>query len=173
MDNGTLTDSNGRKADFRHVIIVMTTNAGASDMERSGIGFTQKDHAEDGNEAIKMLFTPEFRNRLDASIQFSALDMDIVKRVVDKFIMALEGQLEERNVAITVSEDARAWLARNGYDRAMGARPMARLIQEHVKKPLADELLFGELANGGEVVITLKKDKLDLHFLSKSARVTS
>jgi ATP-dependent Clp protease ATP-binding subunit ClpA len=162
MDHGMLTDNNGRKTDFRNVILVMTTNAGSEQMARSSIGFTEQDHRTDGGEAIKKLFTPEFRNRLDAIINFSDLDKSTIVHVVDKFILELESQLADKNVAITVDERARAWLAEHGYDRAMGARPMARVIQENIKKPLADEILFGKLAKGGEVSVTEKDGELVL-----------
>ncbi len=155
MDHGTLTDNNGRKADFRHVIIVMTTNAGAADMSRASIGFTQQDHASDGMEAVKRIFSPEFRNRLDAIIQFAPLDATTIERVVDKLVIEIEAQLEQKGVTISVDDDARHWIARRGYDPKMGARPMARVLQEHVKRPLAEELLFGKLANGGHVRVTL------------------
>jgi ATP-dependent Clp protease ATP-binding subunit ClpA len=158
MDHGTLTDNNGRKADFRHVIIVMTTNAGAADMARPGIGFTQTDNASDGMEAIKRLFTPEFRNRLDAIVQFGALDSRTIERVVDKLIVEVEAQLEQKGVQLSIDDDARQWIAKKGYDPKMGARPMARVIQEHVKRPLAEELLFGKLAGGGTVRVSLGKD---------------
>jgi ATP-dependent Clp protease ATP-binding subunit ClpA len=164
MDHGTLTDNNGRKADFRHVIIVMTTNAGAADMARPSIGFTQQDNASDGMEAIRRLFSPEFRNRLDAVIQFGALDAVTIERVVDKLIVEVEAQLEAKGVQISLDDAARRWIAEKGYDPKMGARPMARIIQEHIKRPLAEELLFGSLANGGTVRISVAKDgsKLDL-----------
>ena len=164
MDHGTLTDNNGRKADFRHVIIVMTTNAGAADMARPSIGFTQPDNASDGMEAIRRLFSPEFRNRLDAVIQFGALDPLTIERVVDKLIVEVEMQLEAKGVQVTLDDDARRWIAEKGYDPKMGARPMARVIQEHIKRPLAEELLFGSLAGGGSVRVSVAKDgsKLDL-----------
>jgi len=155
MDHGTLTDNNGRKADFRHVIIVMTTNAGAADMSRASIGFTQQDHASDGMEAVKRIFSPEFRNRLDAIIQFATLDAPTIERVVDKLVIEIEAQLEQKGVSISVDDAARSWIAARGYDPKMGARPMARVLQEHVKRPLAEELLFGSLANGGSVLVTL------------------
>ncbi len=155
MDHGTLTDNNGRKADFRNVIIVMTTNAGAEEMDRRSIGFATQDHSSDAMAAIKRLFTPEFRNRLDAIIQFRPLDPATVAQVVNKFIYELEAQLAERNVTIEVDEAARLWLAEKGYDPKMGARPMARVVQEHIKKPLADELLFGRLVDGGHVRVGL------------------
>ncbi len=152
MDHGTLTDNNGRKADFRNVILVMTTNAGAEDISRRSIGFAKQDHSTDGMEAITKMFTPEFRNRLDATIQFNALDRRVIKTVVDKFLVELQVQLDEKNVQIEVSEAARDWLCVNGYDEKMGARPMARLIQEKLKKPLAEEVLFGSLSSSGGIV---------------------
>ncbi len=161
MDHGTLTDNNGRKADFRNVILVMTTNAGAMEMGRPSIGFTSQDHSTDGMEAIKKMFTPEFRNRLDATIQFQGLTADTIAYVVDKFLFELEGQLAEKNVTISISPEARLWLAERGYDPKMGARPMARLIQEKIKKPLAEALLFGELAEGGDVRVTVEGGELD------------
>ncbi|RDH86335.1 MAG: ATP-dependent Clp protease ATP-binding subunit ClpA [endosymbiont of Escarpia spicata] len=160
MDHGTLTDNNGRKADFRNVVIVMTTNAGAQEMSRASIGFTLQDHASDGMEAIKKLFTPEFRNRLDTVIQFSALSTEHIAKVVDKFIFELEGQLQEKGVTLQIDAEARVWLAEKGYDPKMGARPMARLIQEEIKKPLAEELLFGRLAGGGSVAVDVVEGKL-------------
>lgn len=149
MDNGTLTDNNGRKADFRNVVLVMTTNAGAEAMSRPSIGFTHQDHSTDGMEALKRLFTPEFRNRLDAVIQFKPLNTEIIKGVVDKFLTELQAQLDDKQVVLHVSEAAREWLAEHGYDEKMGARPMRRLIQEKIKKPLAEMILFGELSDGG------------------------
>ena len=153
MDHGTLTDNNGRKADFRNVVLVMTTNAGAQEMSRPSIGFTRQDHSSDGMEVIRRLFTPEFRNRLDAIVQFNALDPAVITQVVDKFIFELEAQLQEQQVTIEVDEAARLWLAEHGYDPKMGARPMARIIQQHIKKPLAEELLFGRLSHGGHLLI--------------------
>jgi ATP-dependent Clp protease ATP-binding subunit ClpA len=158
MDHGTLTDNNGRKADFRQVIIVMTTNAGAADMARSSIGFTQQDNATDGMEAIKKLFAPEFRNRLDAVIQFSGLDESTIERVVEKLLVEVEAQLEAKRVTVLLDDAARRWVAHTGYDPKMGARPMARVIQEHIKRPLAEELLFGKLVGGGQVRISVKPD---------------
>ncbi|MEZ5513442.1 MAG: ATP-dependent Clp protease ATP-binding subunit ClpA [Steroidobacteraceae bacterium] len=158
MDHGTLTDNNGRKADFRHVIIVMTTNAGAYEMSRPSIGFVASDNASDGLEAIKRLFTPEFRNRLDAVINFAPLDMPVIERVVDKLLVEVEAQLEKKNVTVSLEDKARRWLAERGYDPKMGARPMARLLQEQIKRPLAEELLFGKLANGGHVRVHLSAD---------------
>ena len=158
MDHGTLTDNNGRKADFRQVIIVMTTNAGAADMARASIGFTQQDNATDGMEAIKKLFAPEFRNRLDAVIQFNGLDEATIERVVEKLLVEVEAQLEAKRVTVLLDDAARRWVAHTGYDPKMGARPMARVIQEHIKRPLAEELLFGKLVDGGQVRITVKDD---------------
>ena len=155
MDHGTLTDNNGRKADFRHVTIVMTTNAGAQEMSRPSIGFTHQDNASDGMEAVRRLFSPEFRNRLDAIIQFAPLDAPTIGRVVEKLLVETEAQLEQKGVMLTIDDDARGWIARKGYDPKMGARPMARVIQEHIKRPLAEELLFGKLVNGGQVRVTL------------------
>src|ERR1700732_3676601 len=162
MDHGTLTDNNGRKADFRHVIIVMTTNAGAQEMARPSIGFTHADNTTDGMEAIRRLFSPEFRNRLDAVIQFSGLDLVTIERVVDKLIVEVEAQLEQKGVTITLDDAARRWIAKEGYDPKMGARPMARTIQEHIKRPLAEELLFGRLAGGGHVRVSVSEDGTQL-----------
>jgi len=177
MDHGTLTDNNGRKADFRHVIIVMTTNAGAFEMSRPSIGFTQSDTTSDGMEAIRRLFSPEFRNRLDAVIQFGSLDQDTIERVVDKLLVEAEAQLEQKRVSISVSDQARRWIAKRGYDPKMGARPMARVIQEFIKRPLAEELLFGKLVNGGHVEVTLSEDgeklKLDSHAADEPAKLLS
>ena len=164
MDHGTLTDNNGRKADFRHVIIVMTTNAGAHEMSRPSIGFLHADNSSDGMEAIRRLFTPEFRNRLDAVIQFAPLDRPTIERVVDKLLVEVEMQLEQKGVQLTVDDAARSWIAAKGYDPKMGARPMARIIQEHIKRPLAEELLFGRLAGGGQVLVSVAKDGSKLEF---------
>jgi ATP-dependent Clp protease ATP-binding subunit ClpA len=158
MDHGTLTDNNGRKADFRHVVIVMTTNAGASEMSRASIGFVTQDHATDGMEAIKRLFAPEFRNRLDAVVQFESLDERTIQRVVDKLLVEIEAQLEQKGVALHVDDTARQWIAKRGYDPKMGARPMARVIQDHIKRPLAEELLFGRLEKGGHAFVSLGRD---------------
>lgn len=160
MDHGSLTDTNGRKADFRNIILVMTTNAGAESMSRPTIGFTQQDHATDVLEAIKRTFTPEFRNRLDATVPFKPLDQVTISHVVDKFLFELEAQLEDKKVELIVDELARHWLAENGYDEKMGARPMARVIKERIKKPLAEELLFGRLADGGRVRVSTDDDGL-------------
>ena len=160
FDHGALTDTNGRKTDFRNTIIVMTTNAGAERISRASVGFTPQDHSTDSIETIKRTFSPEFRNRLDAIIQFSALDKRTIANVVDKFLIELEAQLDEKKVTIEVTEGARAWLAEHGYDKIMGARPMARLIQDKVKRPLAEELLFGRLEHGGHVIIELAGDDI-------------
>jgi len=153
MDHGKLTDTNGRKADFRNVILIMTTNAGALEASRASIGFVAQDHSTDGMEALKKMFSPEFRNRLDAVIQFGALSPEIIVSVVDKFLFELEAQLEAKKVDLLVEPAARRWIAENGFDAKMGARPMARMIQERIKKPLANELLFGKLTAGGRVRI--------------------
>lgn len=160
MDHGTLTDNNGRKADFRNIILIMTTNAGAEEGARASIGFTQQDHATDSMKVIERGFSPEFRNRLDAIVQFKSLDINVVGSVVDKFIFELEAVLADKNVTLALEPDARNWLAEHGYDVKMGARPMARLIQEKVKKPLAEDLLFGRLVNGGHVRIFVENDQL-------------
>ncbi|MDJ0813260.1 MAG: ATP-dependent Clp protease ATP-binding subunit ClpA [Woeseiaceae bacterium] len=164
MDHGTLTDNNGRKADFRNVILVMTTNAGAQEMSRASIGFTKQDHSTDGMEVINKQFSPEFRNRIDAIIQFAPLDHQSVKRVVDKLVVELEAKLDTSDVTLELDDAAREWIAARGYDPKMGARPMARLIQEQIKRPLAEELLFGSLAEGGHVRITVgSEDELQLN----------
>ncbi len=162
MDHGTLTDNNGRKADFRNTVIIMTTNAGAEEMSRASIGFTHQDHSSDGMEALKKAFTPEFRNRIDSIIQFSALSIEVVKTVVDKFLVQLQSQLDEKHVVLDIGDDAREWLAEHGYDEKMGARPMARLIQEKLKKPLAEMVLFGGLSSGGSVKISVENDDICL-----------
>ncbi|MCE3002474.1 MAG: ATP-dependent Clp protease ATP-binding subunit ClpA [Xanthomonadaceae bacterium] len=160
MDRGALTDTNGREANFKNVILVMTTNAGAAQASRRSIGFTRQDHSTDAMEVIRRTFTPEFRNRLDAVIQFASLDFEHILRVVDKFLIELETQLQEKHVSVSATPEARQWLAENGFDPAMGARPMARVIQENVKRPLADELLFGQLVNGGRVTIDVREGNL-------------
>ncbi|MEY2864012.1 MAG: ATP-dependent Clp protease ATP-binding subunit ClpA, partial [Pseudomonadota bacterium] len=163
MDHGTLTDNNGRKTDFRHVVLVMTTNIGAESISRSSIGFTLQDHSTDNGDAMKRAFSPEFRNRLDAVIQFKSLQTNVVDSVVDKFLTELQAQLDDKKVVLEVEEDARLWLAERGYDRLMGARPMQRLIQDELKKPLAEKILFGELAeNGGTVRVTVGEKGLVL-----------
>ncbi|MFP6834535.1 MAG: ATP-dependent Clp protease ATP-binding subunit ClpA [Pseudomonadales bacterium] len=163
MDHGTLTDNNGRKADFRNVVLIMTTNAGALDISRASIGFTEQDNSSDGLEAIKKMFTPEFRNRLDATIQFHSLPRDVIKTVADKFLTELQAQLDDKKVTLDVNEEARDWLVREGYDEKMGARPMQRLIQERIKSQLAEDVLFGALSkNGGTVYVTVEDDDLHL-----------
>ena len=153
MDRGVLTDTNGREANFRNVILVMTTNAGAAQAARRTIGFVEQNHSSDAMEVIRKAFTPEFRNRLDAIVQFSALGFDHILRVVDKFLIELEAQLQEKHVALSATPEARQWLAEHGFDPQMGARPMARLLQDKIKRPLADELLFGKLVGGGRVTV--------------------
>ena len=169
MDHGTLTDNNGRKADFRHVILVMTTNAGAEVLTRRSIGFASQDHSTDGMEIINKTFTPEFRNRLDGIIQFASLQPETITYVVDKFLTELQAQLDEKQVVLHVDDEAKLWLAQHGYDENMGARPMARLIQEKIKKALAEEILFGRLSKGGEVTVTLENDDLSFSFEEEEA----
>jgi ATP-dependent Clp protease ATP-binding subunit ClpA len=164
MDNGTLTDANGRKVDFRNVILVMTTNAGASDAAKNSIGFGRGRKDDEQEEALKRLFTPEFRNRLDAVITFGGLTPEIIERVVEKFVLQLEVQLADRNVTIELAAGARDWLAKRGFDAEFGARPLARIISEHVKKPMAEELLFGKLSKGGTVKIGHDKKTDELTF---------
>nr|WP_294525553.1 ATP-dependent Clp protease ATP-binding subunit ClpA [uncultured Rhodopila sp.] len=168
MDHGKLTDHNGKTVDFRNVILIMTTNAGASDLAKEAIGFGRESRVGEDEDAIKRLFTPEFRNRLDATITFAALTPEIVGRVVEKFVMQLEAQLADRNVTIELSSAAKEWLAERGYDRLYGARPLGRVIQEHIKKALAEELLFGKLVKGGAVKVTLKDNKLDFEITEAS-----
>jgi ATP-dependent Clp protease ATP-binding subunit ClpA (EC 3.4.21.92) len=164
MDNGTLTDNNGRKADFRNVILVMTTNAGVAETVRKSIGLIQQDHSHDAMSEIKKVFSPEFRNRLDNIIWFNHLDEQVILQVVDKFIVELQAQLDAKGVSLEVTSEAKQWLAEEGYDKAMGARPMGRVIQDNLKKPLANELLFGCLVNGGTVRVVLKNNRLDFQF---------
>ncbi len=172
MDHGTLTDNNGRKADFRHVVLVMTSNAGAQEMNRASIGFTKQEmHQSDSTEALKRTFTPEFRNRLDGIIQFKPLSRDAILRVADKAVLELEMLLQDKNVTIEIDNDAREWLAEHGYDVQMGARPMARLVQEKIKRPLADELLFGKLSEGGHVRVLLKDNELNLDIINETESV--
>ena len=172
MDHGTLTDNNGRKADFRNVALIMTTNAGAQEAARASIGFTEQDHSSDAMEVLKKMFTPEFRNRLDAIIQFNALPMSVIKTVVDKFLTELQAQLDAKKVELDVDEAAREWLAREGYDEKMGARPMQRLIQEKIKRRLAEDILFGDLADGGGIVhITEEDGELDVEIEPRTAKV--
>jgi len=174
MDNGMLTDNNGRKADFRNVVLVMTTNAGVRETERKSIGLIHQDNSTDAMEEIKKIFTPEFRNRLDNIIWFRHLSPEVIHQVVDKFIVELQAQLDAKGVSLEVSDEARDWLAEKGYDKAMGARPMARTVQESLKKPLANELLFGSLVDGGSVSVALDREKGELtyHFLSAEKRKT-
>jgi ATP-dependent Clp protease ATP-binding subunit ClpA len=173
MDHGKLTDHNGKSVDFRNVVLIMTTNAGAAELAGAAYGFTRSKREGDDQEAIRRMFTPEFRNRLDATIGFGHLTPEIVQQVVQKFILQLEAQLAERQINIELSEAAAAFLAEKGYDEQMGARPLARIIQEHVKKPLADEVLFGRLASGGTVRVTMEKgedgeDRIGFSYLSRS-----
>ncbi len=172
MDHGTLTDNNGRKADFRNIILVMTTNAGAEEGSRASIGFTQQDHASDSLRIIEKGFSPEFRNRLDAIVQFKPLDISIVGSVVDKFIFELEALLGDKHVTLTLEAEARLWLAEHGCDPKMGARPMERLVQEKIKKPLANDLLFGKLSKGGFVRIYVENDDLSFAMTSKDLTLT-
>jgi ATP-dependent Clp protease ATP-binding subunit ClpA len=172
MDHGSLTDNNGRKADFRNIILVMTTNAGAEEGSRASIGFTSQDHATDSLKVIEKGFSPEFRNRLDAIIQFKPLDIAIVGHVVDKFIFELEALLSDKQVTLALDTEARLWLAEHGCDPKMGARPMARLIQEKIKKPLANDLLFGKLAHGGHVRIYVENNELAFAIESKELIVS-
>ena len=171
MDNGSLTDNNGRKADFRNVILVMTTNAGVQETQRKSIGFQQQDHSFDAMTEINRTFSPEFRNRLDHIIWFNQLDMAVIHQVVDKFVVELQAQLDVKGVSLEITSAARNWLAEKGYDRTMGARPMARLIQEKLKKPLANELLFGNLVNGGSVRVDLQEDELKFDIQSAHQQV--
>ncbi len=172
MDHGTLTDSNGKKVDFRNVILIMTTNAGASDNNKNGIGFGRGRVSDADEAAIQRLFTPEFRNRLDAIVTFKALGPEVIRHVVQKFVIQLEAQLADRNVTIELTDEAADWLAKNGYDELYGARPLARVIQENVKKPLADEILFGKLVSGGHVKVKLEDGKIgfDIESLSGESR---
>jgi ATP-dependent Clp protease ATP-binding subunit ClpA len=164
MDHGTLTDNNGRKADFRNVVIIMTTNAGAEALNKTQIGFTKVAAAGDELVDIKRMFTPEFRNRLDAIVSFASLDKEVILRVVDKFLMQLEEQLHEKKVEVVFTDALKDHLAEHGFDPLMGARPMARLIQDAIRSALADELLFGRLANGGKVTVDVKDGKVGLEF---------
>ena len=167
MDHGKLTDNNGKHVDFRNVVLIMTTNAGASEMSKQAIGFGRDMKEGKDEEAIKKLFTPEFRNRLDAVIPFAPLPLEVINRVVDKFVAQLEGQLADRNVTISLTDEARAWLADRGYDKLYGARPLGRIIQEHIKKPLADELLFGQLVKGGHVLVKVVDGRLAFEFTAE------
>jgi len=169
MDHGKLTDNNGKSVDFRNVVLIMTTNAGAQEMAKAAIGFERDERTGDDEEAIEKMFSPEFRNRLDATVSFANLSPEIMGKVVDKFVMELEAQLSDRDVTITLTDEAREWLAKKGYDRRFGARPLARVIQEHIKKPLSEELLFGELTKGGTVQVLVKDNKLDFEYHPKLA----
>ena len=173
FDHGTLTDTNGRKTDFRNVIIVMTTNAGADRLSRASVGFTPQDHSSDVTESIKKMFNPEFRNRLDAIIHFNPLDKRTISNIVDKFLIELEAQLDDKKVTIEITEGARQWLADNGYDKVMGARPMSRLIQKIIKRPLAEELLFGKLMSGGHVVASLENNLIKVEVKEDQVEHTS
>ena len=164
MDHGKLTDHNGKQVDFRNVILIMTTNAGAAELAKPAIGFGRELREGEDQEAVERMFSPEFRNRLDATIPFNNLTPEVMSRVVDKFIMELEVQLDDRNVTIELSDEARKWLGDKGYEPSFGARPLARVIQEHVKKPLAEELLFGKLAKGGTVRVGIEKKKLGFEY---------
>lgn len=168
MDSATLTDNNGKKADFRNVIVIMTTNAGARELSSGGVGFRNSSETKgSARGAIERTFTPEFRNRLDAWIAFKPLNFEIIKLVVDKFIRELNGQLAEKRVNVILNDDARSWLAKHGFDPLYGARPMARLIHEKIKQPLANEILFGKLANGGSVLVEADEAELRLDFFQK------
>ncbi|MEC9319017.1 MAG: AAA family ATPase, partial [Pseudomonadota bacterium] len=174
MDNGTLTDNNGRKADFRNVIIVMTTNAGVRETVRKSIGFKQQDHSHDAMAEINRTFTPEFRNRLDGIVWFNHLSEEVILQVVDKFITELQAQLDRKGVSLEVESKAIDWLAKKGYDKQMGARPMGRIIQEHLKKPLANEILFGHLTRGGRVKVSLdNNDELKFDYDSTNEAIES
>ena len=164
MDYGKLTDGNGRSVDFRNVILIMTSNAGASDMAKAGMGFVREKRVDDDKAALKKFFTPEFRNRLDAVVPFDRLQKESIGLVVDKFIGQLELQLADKSIFIELDEKARTWLGDKGYDPLMGARPLERVIQENISKPLADEILFGQLENGGNVKVSVEDDKIFFTF---------
>jgi ATP-dependent Clp protease ATP-binding subunit ClpA len=164
MDHATLTDNNGRKADFRNVVLVMTTNAGARDLQQGSIGFGPKQTKNLDKAAIERVFSPEFRNRLDAWITFQNLSPEVIKKIVDKFVKELAEQLKAKKVSLELTEAAREWLAQKGFDRVMGARPMARLIQNEIKRPLADAVLFGDLQGGGKVTVDVEEERLKLRF---------
>ena len=170
MDHGTLTDSNGRKIDFRNIILIMTSNAGAEEMSRSSMGFTYQDHSMDGISEVNKLFSPEFRNRLDSIIQFHPLDPHSIGRIVDRLFIELEDKLEKNEIEIELDNKARQWLIDEGYDKKMGARPLAKVINKHIKKPLADELLFGTIQSGGIIKVSVKKDKIDLNYFPKNKK---
>jgi len=170
MDHGTLTDAVGKKVDFRNVVLIMTTNAGAADAARQSIGFGRGRAAHEEEEALKRLFSPEFRNRLDAVVAFKPLTQEIIRQVVQKFVMQLEAQLADRHITIGLSEDAADWLAKNGFDELYGARPLARVIQDAIKKPLADDILFGKLVGGGHVEVVLRDGKIAFDITPAGAR---
>ena len=171
MDHGTLTDNNGRKADFRNTVVIMTTNTGAQDMSRASMGFQSQDHSTDATEMIKKTFSPEFRNRLDSIIQFNPLPTEVIKTVVDKFLVELQVQLDIQKVQLEVSDEAREWLLENGYDKNMGARPMQRLIQDTIKTVLAEEILFGKLSKtGGTAYVTLEEGKIKVNLTENSKK---
>ena len=172
MDHGVLTDNNGRTASFKQVILIMTTNVGADSISRNSMGFTKQDHSRDNTEALKRVFTPEFRNRLDAIIQFNPLDKNVIISVVDKFLVELQAQLDDKKVVLEIDDAVREYLAQKGYDRLMGARPMNRLIQDEIKKPLAEQILFGDLVNGGTVSIRLTKDKQGIELITVTEKQT-
>jgi len=173
MDNATLTDNNGRKADFRNVILIMTTNAGAFELESGSIGFGTKPSVSDGKKAIERTFTPEFRNRLDGWIGFNHLEIKVIELVVDKLVGELESQLSGQGVELILSEEGRTWLASNGYDRKFGARPMGRLIDKKIRKPLADAILFGDLQSGGSVTVSVNEERLTLDIDPRSPDASS
>ncbi|OVE74364.1 ATP-dependent Clp protease ATP-binding subunit ClpA, partial [bacterium B13(2017)] len=171
MDHGTLTDHNGKKTDFQNVIIIMTTNVGARGMEKGSIGFSNEKSKPDPSKDIKKHFSPEFRNRLDAIVNFNPLSKEILLQVIDKFLSELESQLSEKDIIIKVSKEAKGWILEKGYDKSLGARPFHRIIQEHIKTPLVDEILFGELENGGEIKIELNDNKLSFDFIKREIRI--
>jgi ATP-dependent Clp protease ATP-binding subunit ClpA len=171
MDHGTLTDNNGKKADFRHVVLIMTSNIGAQDLQRRALGFGDRDSRGKEDVALKNMFSPEFRNRLDGRISFDPLSPEVMVRVVDKFVLELQGQLAERDVTLELTDAARSYLADKGYDKDNGARPLARLMQEEVKRGLGDELLFGELAGGGHVVVDHDGDKIKFRMTKKPSEL--
>ena len=172
MDHGTLTDNNGKKSDFRHVVLIMTSNVGAQDLARTPVGFGNRERRGGDEIALKNTFSPEFRNRLDAIIRFAPLSPEVMGLVVDKFIQELREQLAERNVEVELTDEARSYLAEKGYDRDNGARPLARVIQDEVKRPLSNELLFGALEHGGRVVLVKRDDKLDFELTPSEPGVT-
>jgi len=164
MDHGKLTDNNGKSVDFRNVVLIMTTNAGAVELAKPSIGFEREEREGDDEEAIEKMFSPEFRNRLDAVVSFANLSPEVMDKVVDKFVMELESQLSDRDVTITLTDKSRNWLSNKGYDKKFGARPLARIIQEYIKKPLSEELLFGDLTKGGNVQVDVKNKELSFKY---------